>query len=177
MHVLSSSAARDMCMRMDEWWRPIPRTPTTQFYITAAAALNIPHAGAWAGWHGLMWHIRHAGEAEAIESANGVRMGRAEKWPWWDETSLRDAREGLATIGHPAAQRHPKGTGRPGSTRAPRRARPRQQKFRSDVVAAISLVVASICGTDNARQRRAGRRPWNGCCEAKPTCATDWKTR
>ena len=89
----------------EEWWRPIPETPTPASYVTGPAALNIPHAGVWAGWHTLMWHIRLVGEGEAFERANQARMGQAERWPYWDEASLRDAREGLATIGHPAAKR------------------------------------------------------------------------
>lgn len=87
-----------------QWWRPIARTPTPQTYVTAAAALNIPHEGTWAGWHGLMWHLRLEGGEEASE-ANRAQMGRAADWPWWDEKSLRDARAGLALIGHPAARR------------------------------------------------------------------------
>lgn len=105
IQVVSAAPATQGQGRMEEWWRPIPRTPTTQSYVTNAHALNIPHAGVWAGWHTLLWHIRLEGEGEAIERANQARMGRASDWPYWDETSLRDAREGLATIGHPAAKR------------------------------------------------------------------------
>ena len=52
-----------------------------------------------------MWHLRIAGDGENIERANSTRRSWAKEWPYWDETSLRDAREGLATIGHPAAKR------------------------------------------------------------------------
>ena len=91
---------------MEEWWRPIPRTPTTETYVTGAAALNIPHGELCAGWHGLMWHMRIAGDGDAIERANRARMGRADKWPYWDETSLRDTRKGLAEIGPPGGKAH-----------------------------------------------------------------------
>ena len=105
VEVVRTGGATHAARHMAEWWRPIPRTPTPRTYITGPAALNIPHAGVWAGSHGLMWHLRIAGDGENIERANSTRMGWAKEWPYWDETSLRDAREGLATIGHPAAKR------------------------------------------------------------------------
>ena len=67
---------------MAEWWRPIPRTPTTETCVTRAAALNIPHGGVWAAWRGWVWHIRVAGDGEAIEKANGARMGHARERAW-----------------------------------------------------------------------------------------------
>lgn len=103
IEVVSSSDPRARREPPAEWWRPIARTPTPDTYVTGAAALNIPHEGAWAGWHGLMWHIRL--EGEEFSEANRAQMGRAADWRYWDETSLRDARPGLALIGHPAAQR------------------------------------------------------------------------
>ena len=105
IEIVSAEAMAQQPLPMEEWWRPIPRTPTTETYVTGAAALNIPHGELCAGWHGLMWHMRIAGDGDAIERANRARMGRADKWPYWDETSLRDTRKGLAEIGHPAARR------------------------------------------------------------------------
>ena len=102
---IPASAAKQEEPHEQEWWRPIPETPTTDSYVTGVTALNIPHEGRWAGWHGLMWHLRIEGESEEIKRANQARMGRADEWPYWDETSLRDAREGLEAIGHPSAGR------------------------------------------------------------------------
>jgi hypothetical protein len=103
IEVVSATDPRARCQPPEEWWCPIARTPTPDTYVTGAAALNIPDGDAWAGWHGLMWHIRL--EGEECSEANRAKMGRAADWPWWDEKSLRDARAGLALIGHPAAQR------------------------------------------------------------------------
>ena len=85
MEMVPAKAVNPDHARMEEWWRPIPRTPTTETYITGPAALNIPHAGVWGGWQGWMWHIRIAGEGEQIERANETRMGRSKEWPYWDE--------------------------------------------------------------------------------------------
>ena len=103
IEVVSSTDPRARRERPAEWWRPIARTPTPDTYVTGAAALNIPDGDAWGGWHGLMWHIQL--EGEEYSEANRAQMGRAADWPYWTEESLRDARAGLALIGHPAGQR------------------------------------------------------------------------
>ena len=79
IEIVSAEAMAQQPLPMEEWWRPIPRTPTTETYVTGAAALNIPHGELCAGWHGLMWHMRIAGDGDAIERANRARMGRADK--------------------------------------------------------------------------------------------------
>lgn len=105
VQVVATALGTHRQVRLEEWWRPIPRTPTTETFVTSSHALNIPHGDVWAGWHTMLWHMRLEGTGEAIERTNQARMGRSSDWPWWDETSLRDAREGLATLGHPAAKR------------------------------------------------------------------------
>ena len=96
---------RELTLRRENWWRPIPRTPTTETYVAGQASLNIPYEGHNGDWGSLLWGMRLVENGVPVEEANTTTMGSAQQWPYWDATSLRDAREGLLAIGHPAGQR------------------------------------------------------------------------